>query len=101
MGIAVHVAEAPNPIGVQPAWRFRVGQCVNHLDGKMTSLVFNRIRASNGFEIYGVRAVRVDDPQRDRIIMGDRLAPVRPDVLSCGSCRFFKAGMCLATIADC
>lgn len=82
-------------------WRFAVGQCVDHQSGNMASLVLNRMKASNGLQIYGVRAVGLADPQRDRMMLGECLVRVRPGSNSCTGCRFDDSGKCLATIAAC
>lgn len=56
-----------------PDWQYALGQCVDHKTGGMRSLVISRYRASNGAELYGVRALDAEDPQRDRMMMAEVL----------------------------
>lgn len=56
-----------------PVWRFAVGATVDHRTGNMRSIVVSRGHSSNGMEFYGVRAINPDDPQRDRIMLGEAL----------------------------
>ncbi|RWF64341.1 hypothetical protein [Mesorhizobium sp.] len=57
-------------------WRFELGAMITHRDGPMPSVVLYRTRASNGLEIYGVRSFAFEDPNRDRLIMGEVLKPI-------------------------
>lgn len=57
-------------------WRFELGAMITHRDGPMPSLVLYRTRASNGLEIYGVRSLAFEDPNRDRMMLGEALVPI-------------------------
>ncbi|RWC09032.1 hypothetical protein [Mesorhizobium sp.] len=57
-------------------WQFELDALVTHKDGPMPSLVLSRVRTSKGHEVYGVRSFAFEDPNRDRIIMGEVLKPI-------------------------
>lgn len=57
-------------------WRFELGAMITHRDGPMPSIVLSRVRTSRGDEVYGVRSLAFEDPNRDRIIMGEVLKPI-------------------------
>ncbi|RWA64412.1 hypothetical protein [Mesorhizobium sp.] len=57
-------------------WQFEIDALVTHRDGPMPSLVLSRVRTSKGHEVYGVRSFAFEDPNRDRIIMGEALKPI-------------------------
>ena len=80
------------------AWAFEVGQCIDHKDGNMISLVFSRMWTGKK-EVYGVRAVFLADPQRDRVIEGASLTGTHQG--NCIGCRFYKWKRCRATLAAC
>ncbi|RWD17030.1 MAG: hypothetical protein EOS75_03890 [Mesorhizobium sp.] len=58
-------------------WRFELGAMITHRDHPpMPSIVLSRVRTSKGHEVYGVRSLAFEDPNRDRIIMGEVLQPI-------------------------
>lgn len=57
--------------GKSREWQYAVGDYVDHMEGGMRSIVTRRVHLRLG--IYDVRAVSLDDPQRDRMIYGSAL----------------------------
>ncbi|RUX48856.1 hypothetical protein EOA33_14350 [Mesorhizobium sp. M4A.F.Ca.ET.050.02.1.1] len=58
-------------------WQFELDALVTHRDmPPMPSIVLSRVRTSKGQEVYGVRSLAFEDPNRDRLIMGEVLKPI-------------------------
>ena len=61
------------------AWAFEIGQMVDHEEATpewgMVSIVLSR-HWTGKREVYGVRAVSLDDPVRDRMMSGEVLVAV-------------------------
>lgn len=81
-------------------WSFNIGQCVSHVSQNMPSLVMERVRTSKGNEIYGVRSFATEDPNRDRMILGECLVDVVPGSGPCQDCLLFNTGMCPGALRD-
>src|SRR5688572_24574018 len=69
------------------------GTCITHVDQPMPSLVMCRMKAGNGWEIYGVLSFAYEDPQRERLILGTSL--VVPRKADCKECLLATSGMCV------
>ncbi|MBZ9816932.1 hypothetical protein [Mesorhizobium sp. CA7] len=61
---------------METQYKFDLGDWITHRDQPMPSLVQYRCKSSRGDEIYGVRSFAWDDPNRDRMIMGEALLPI-------------------------
>ncbi|MDG4854082.1 MULTISPECIES: hypothetical protein [unclassified Mesorhizobium] len=57
-------------------WQFEVGAWITHKDQSMPSLVLGRMRTSRGDEIYSVRSFAFEDPNRDRMMLGEALRTI-------------------------
>lgn len=78
----------------QVSWRFKLGQCISHQSQSMPSLVVGRVRTSKGGEVYGVRSFAIDDPNRDRMMLGECLVDVTPGSKPCQDCLLFLTSIC-------
>ncbi|CAH2409355.1 hypothetical protein [Mesorhizobium escarrei] len=68
----VHV----NAASIDADWQFEIGDWITHVSQPMPSLVMGRQRAGRLGEVYGVRSFAVEDPNRDRMILGISLKPI-------------------------
>lgn len=75
--------------------RFQIGQCVTYRSQPTArSLVFSKQVTSAGRGLYQLRAVSIEDPQRDRIALSEALT----STCDCSGCRFASPGGCMATV---
>lgn len=100
MGIPIVVDVALAALATAESWQFKLGQCISHKDQSMPSLVMTRQKAGRLGEVYGVRSFAVEDPNRDRMILGDSLVHVVVGSTPCGECLLFRTSMCVGALTD-
>ncbi|RWD64147.1 MAG: hypothetical protein EOS36_10795 [Mesorhizobium sp.] len=63
-------------VAAETGWRFEIDSLVTHIDQPMPSIVMGRAKTSRGDEIYAVRSLAIEDPNRDRMMLGEVLQPI-------------------------
>ncbi|RWE25215.1 MAG: hypothetical protein EOS41_12260 [Mesorhizobium sp.] len=63
-------------VTAEVGWRFELDALVTHRDQPMPSVVLYRTKTTRGDEIYGVRSLAFEDPNRDRMMLGEALKPI-------------------------
>lgn len=67
-------------------FEFDEGQCVNHISGRMPSIVIGRKKTARGREQYHIRTIAIG-PHRFHWMLGDALVPMAGEEDACAGCR--------------
>lgn len=67
-------------------FEFDEGQCVNHVSGRMPSIVIGRKKTARGREQYHIRTIAIG-PHRFHWMLGDVLVPTAGEEDACKGCR--------------
>ncbi|RVO55118.1 hypothetical protein CN090_04145 [Sinorhizobium meliloti] len=67
-------------------FEFDEGQCVNHVSGRMPSIVIGRKKTARGREQYHIRTIAIG-PHRFHWMLGDALVPMAGEEDACAGCR--------------
>lgn len=77
-----------------PQWKHNVGDCVDHISGRMPAIVLNRTKTLAGSTYYNIRLTDIENDRRDRVFREEFIDEVIAGSKKCRGCRFYVDGKC-------